>query len=255
MTKREFIGQCRLCLEQKTLVDSHIIPNFHYKPLKEREGFFYNLSTNSSQPEKKEQKGLTERLLCLQCDTVRLQKNEEHLARVIFGGYRIEGATNGRFHKFKGFDYRKVKNALLSILWRMSISSHAFFQDVELGNKHEERIRKVIFEDEILSDDEYPITLTAPIYEDKLLGDLILQPDFARVGGNRIYRCVMSGLLFTFFVGSAEIDKITKNFALKADGSWLIAQAKIEEIPFLHQAFVAFAKREKAATWPKNFNR
>jgi hypothetical protein len=83
MAKREFIGQCRLCLEQKALVDSHIIPNFQYKPLKKQEGFFYHLSTDPSKPERKEQKGITERLFCLECDTVRLQKNETHLASVV----------------------------------------------------------------------------------------------------------------------------------------------------------------------------
>jgi hypothetical protein len=176
---------------------------------------------------------------------VRLQKNEEHLARVIFGGYPLGGIDNGRLHVIKGFNYTKVKNGLLSILWRMSISTHPFFKGIDLGNKHEERIRKVIWHDETLLEDDYPILLTAPFFRDKLLGDFILEPDFARVGGNRVYRCIISGLLFTFFVGAAKIDKNTQSLAIKTNGSWSIIRAKLEEIPFLFDAVSKFATAEK----------
>lgn len=248
MPKKVFIGKCQLCLGQKPLVNSHVIPNFQYKPLKEREGFFYHFSTDENCPERKEQRGITERLFCVECDTVRLQKNEGHLAKVLFGGHPLDGSTAGRLHTVKGFDYSKIKNGLLSILWRMSISSHPFFKEVELGDKHAERIRKAIWNHEMLLENEYPILIAAPVFQNELLDALILEPDYTRVSGNRVYRCFISGLLFTFFVGSAEIDKQTKHLAIRADGSWAIMRARVEEIPFLFDACAKFSEAQKLRT-------
>ncbi len=64
MSTKTDTGICKLCQQQATLVDSHIIPNFHYKPLKEKEGLFYILSTDPKKKELKRQKGITEHLLC-----------------------------------------------------------------------------------------------------------------------------------------------------------------------------------------------
>jgi hypothetical protein len=248
MPKKEFISECRLCLNRKPLVNSHIIPNFQFKPLKKQEGFFYHLSTDENQPERKEQKGITERLFCVECDTVRLQKNEDHLAKVLFGGYPLVGNSIGRLHIVEGFDYCKIKNGLLSILWRMSICSHPFFKGVELGNKHEERIRNAIWNNELLLESDYPILVAAPVFQNELLDALILEPDFTRLNGNRVYRCFISGLLFTFFIGSTEVGKQTQHLAIKANGSWAIMRAKVEEIPFLFDACVQFSKAQKLRT-------
>jgi hypothetical protein len=49
-------------------VESHIIPNFQYKPPKEGDGYFLVLSTDPAKKEFKRQKGITEHLLCAECD-------------------------------------------------------------------------------------------------------------------------------------------------------------------------------------------
>jgi hypothetical protein len=57
MSKRKIWGRCRLCLSDDWLVDSDIIPKFHYKPLREGEGRFYVLSTDPSKRVEKRRKG------------------------------------------------------------------------------------------------------------------------------------------------------------------------------------------------------
>jgi hypothetical protein len=78
---------------------------------------------------------------------------------------------------------------------------------IQLEPKHEANIRQALLFDSRFGEEEYPILLTAPFFEGKFLGDWIIPPDPARVGHNRVYRCLISGMLFTFFVGSGPIDE------------------------------------------------
>lgn len=172
-------------------------------------------------------------MFCEECDTVRLQKNEDHLARVLFGGKRTEGRDEGRLFHVKEFDYVRIKNGLLSILWRMSLSKHKFFNEVSLGEKHTERIRQIILNREFTLSDEYTIQFCAPLLDGKQFGDLILPPDYTRNKGNRIYRCLISGFLFTFIIGSADHNKEFELLYLKEDGSWHILKSDAMDIPFL----------------------
>ena len=234
------VGICKLCQNSGPLVESHIIPNFHFKSLKEDEGFYYVLSTDSNKKELKKQKGPTEHLLCEECDNVRFGRYEKHLAEVIFGGHELGIASDGRLLRVKDYDYKKIKNALLSILWRMSVSTHQYFKEVRLGS-HEEILRIALLSDAVFDETEYPILLTAPYFEGSFLGDLILPPDSARFENNRAYRCLISGLIFTFIVGSAPLSKITRGLIL-GKAEWPIIKAKVEEIPFLYHTVIRLGK-------------
>lgn len=235
MPKKEIQGRCRLCNSDSRLVASHIIPNFHYGPLKRATGHFFVLSPDPSKKLLKKQRGITEYLLCAECDNVRLSQYENHLAKVLFGGHPLMGKIEGPLLMIEGYDYKKVKNGLLSILWRMSVSSDPIFSEVDLGPQHEERLRLALFNDTEIPEQEYAILLVAPLFDGKSLTDLILAPDCARVDGNRVYRCVISGLIFSFIVGSARLGEMEQKLILRSQ-SWPIGRARVEDIPFLHDA-------------------
>jgi hypothetical protein len=239
--RKNIQGRCRLCNAEGPLVESHIIPNFQYKPLKEKEGYFLVLSTDPTKKEFKRQKGITEYLLCAECDNVRLSRNENHLAKFLFGGHPLHGHHTDRLHVVSGYDYKKVKNGLLSILWRMSVAKDHYFASVDLGPKHEKRLADAILNDVMLPEEEYPLMLAAPFFDGAVLGDWILPPDFARVGGNRVYRCLIAGLLFTFIVGSAPLEANYKPLILRQN-QWPIMKARVEEIPFLLDAVLRFGR-------------
>jgi hypothetical protein len=234
-------GKCRLCLQVRPLVASHIIPNFQLKGLKKIEGHFYELSTNQSVPERKQQRGFTERLLCAECDNRRLQKNEDYFARVWTHGKLPEPQQHGRFLIFREHDYKRCKNFLLSILWRMSVSSLDIFNEVSLGPKHEEVLRARLLADREFDEREYAITVTAPFIEERLYEDFMLQPDSARLDGNRIYRCVIAGMLYTFFVGSAPLRPEVHALSLRRE-EFPIAKMDVKEIPFLAHAMGRLGK-------------
>ncbi len=69
----------------------------------------------------------------------------------------------------------------------------------------------------------------------------MLRPDFKRGFGNRIYRCLIAGYLFTFFVGSARLERNLAALAL-SETVWPILKADVTEIPFLREAFLGLAK-------------
>jgi hypothetical protein len=228
-------GICRLCLAVQPLVKSHIIPDFQFKALKKTDGYFHVLSPNPAKKELKQQRGFTERLLCAECDNVRLQRNEDYFAR-LWSRSDLPNTTQAkRFLIFRDHDYKRTKNFLLSILWRMSISSREVFEAVSLGSKHEEVLRSGLLADREFAEDEYAVTVTAPFIDGKFYEDFIVQPDSHRLHGNRLYRCVISGMLYTFFVGSAPLVPEVKAMSLRK-AEFPVARMDLREIPFLADA-------------------
>lgn len=228
-------GPCRLCLQVRPLVDSHIIPGFLFKSLKKIDGRFHVLSPNPSEKNRTGQKGFTERLLCAKCDNERLQRNEDYFARLWSRGDLPNTTQTPRFLIFRDHDYKRTKNFLLSILWRMSISSLEIFAVVSLGPKHDEVLRAGLLADREFAEDEYAVTVTAPITNGNFYEDLILPPSSHRLHGNRLYRCVISGMLYTFFVGSAPLAPELKALSLRK-AEFPIARMDLQEIPFLAAA-------------------
>lgn len=233
MAKKKVEGVCPLCQESKTLILSHIIPKFFWKPIKESDGFYVGLSSTPGKKEFKGQKELKEHLLCQNCDGVVLQRYEEHLARWIFQKAECP-IDHGRHATLTGIDYLMAKKALLSILWRMSLSKQTFFADVNLGEKHTEAMRRILFTDEDIEEHEYPIIMTVPYLGGEHIDKLILQPTWVRIDdGNRVYRCFVCGFFFAFEVGSAEPAQAMLRCNLKKDGTWVIAKREAQEISHL----------------------
>lgn len=217
------------------MVDSHIIPNFQFKALKKPEGHFYVLSPDAEKQEHKQQRGFTQRLLCAECDNVRLQKNEDYFARIWARGHLPNTTQTKRFLVFRDHDYQRTKNFLLSILWRMSVSSLDLFKEVTLGPKHDEILRAGLLADREFGEYEYPVTVTAPLFDGQFHEDFILQPDCSRMEGNRTYRCVIAGLLYTFFVGATRLRPELHVLTLRR-AEFPVAKMEVRDIPFLAQA-------------------
>lgn len=248
MRGKPTIGTCRLCRQEAELVDSHVIPKFQYKSLKEKEGHFYVISTDSEKKTKKEQKGLTEHLLCAVCDNHRIQQNETHLAHFLHGHRKlpldIKPSNNAIY--ISGYDYRRLKNALLSILWRMSISRAAFFSEVTLGEHHEERLRNALLNDIEFEEEEYAVALTLPYIDGIHYTDWIMPPDSIQIGNNRVYRCLVSGLLMTFNVGSAPLNETMKPIIVRRHQTPIL-KMDVRKMPFLNDlcARMGEAQRER----------
>jgi len=76
---------CALCGKNEPLLNSHIIPEFAFKPTYDPKHRYHVLSTFARRPRLLEQKGLREPLLCAECET-RLSQYEHYASQVIDGG-------------------------------------------------------------------------------------------------------------------------------------------------------------------------
>lgn len=237
-------GVCRLCHKHTELVRSHIIPRFSFKQLKKADGHYFQISNDPNRRERKLQREIREYLFCAKCDNEVLQENEDHLARVLYGGTNLEFRAGRRLAHVRGLDYRKTKNCLLSILWRMGLSSDKFFDEVELGERHSERMRTILLNAEVTDETEYGINICVLFFDEGFIGDWIVPPDFARVGHNRVYRCLIAGILYTFHVGSAELPAEMRSLILRKDGTCPILKANVMEIPFLRHFCLEMAKAQ-----------
>lgn len=231
-----FVGVCQLCLQQARLVDSHILPKFVYKPLKGAENRYHVLSTSVKDHDAVGQKGLTEYLCCAKCDNERLQKNETKFAELLANHWPSGTFRRKQIINLQVAEHARCKKALLSMLWRMSISSLDFFSAVSLGKRHEEELRLLLLNDDTIDDHRYAITGTLPLIDGVYYRDAIMQPDSTRLGKNRLYRCVIAGTLFGFDVSSAEPDAILHDLIFSAT-KWPLLCADVREIPFLNDAY------------------
>ncbi len=114
----------------------------------------------------------------------------------------------------QNLDYKKFKLFLLSLLWRMSVTTLGFFANVSLGQKHEEKIRKALLDEDPLQPEDYPCTFEFLTLGGKHYQDLILKPYCLR-GAFRVYVALISGIRFSFFVGGCAAPEPFVSMAIK----------------------------------------
>jgi len=104
-------GKCALCLKHKRIVDSHIIPKFVFRWLKNASATRYLRSGKT--PNKRAQDGIKIPLLCINCEK-RFCKLEDHFKRKFFNKI-----VNNKIHKKRiNYDHKDYL-FLLTLSWRM----------------------------------------------------------------------------------------------------------------------------------------
>jgi len=198
----EFVT-CKLCLQDKPLQNSHVVPEFFYKPSYDEKHRIYARIGGKLAHMPPLQKGFREGLLCWDCEQ-KLSPYEKYNREILYGGVQITGSKKRHRIEFTGLDYQRVRVFYLSLLWRMSIASHWFWKEVDLG-QHEERVRKMVLQEDSGAPHDYGVYCIAPLFDGYLLTDFILQPDFKRNHRGRFFRVVLGGFLFMFYVSAVRL--------------------------------------------------
>jgi hypothetical protein len=228
MTAKKEEG-CALCQEVRPLRDSHIIPEFLHGPLYDEKHRFNTYGQDGSPETGLEQKGQRERLLCDECEQ-RFSDHERWVTNLFRGAIAAFSDTTrsemvqGKSLKFtrigtdahpttatvpslllvEGVDYVRLKLFLLSLLWRMGVSSLHFFREVELG-PHEKKIRMMLINDDPGEPHDYPCQLRLIEADNRLLSDFQSQPRKYRLDGRTFYRLYSTGIRFDFCVSNRPI--------------------------------------------------
>jgi hypothetical protein len=125
--------ECKLCLQNRELKRSHIIPEFMYSGIYDKDPKrFYEIKIEDEVAKSRiEQKGQREFLLCGECES-KLSKYEKYADENLYGKNQNAKAVlvnqsmtpDGRIflYEFEGFEYISMKLFLDSLLWRLLVS-------------------------------------------------------------------------------------------------------------------------------------
>jgi len=240
-------GTCRLCLQDTQLCNSHVLPEFAYKPMYDKKRFMM-MKTDPHKAVQFKQKGLREHLLCQECDNVRLGRLEKYMKEIFMDGRDIKSHRCGGEIWIEGFEYAKCKLYHLSLLWRMSISDLPIFSQVSLGSQHEEQLRRRLMDDDPGEPEDYPFFAVLPTIENQWYEDYITQPAPLRIGPHRAYILVITGILYLFGTNRELVRSHLKGWKdglLKKDGRWKILTMEAKDIPYLNTFFAQQAQAER----------
>ncbi len=236
MAKKKQIGICRLCLQERELMNSHIIPEFMYKNIydskhdKYGKHIYYTIDTNNSA--KKEQKGSREHLLCEDCEQ-KLSKYEKYANETIYAPNKkcvvklinktkLNELPATMVNNWIGFDYVKFKIFLNSLLWRLLISKNP---KIHIDNTDAiEKLRQSILEENPLDCDEFGCIVNCCV-DSK---NVIMRPKnkTTDINGNEIICVFIDGFLYEFYLTSKNVSDI---FFLQTDGTLLMIERSLLE--------------------------
>lgn len=226
------IGVCKLCLSEALIHDSHILPEFMYKPMYKSERKFYGVS---SEPRNNRvfQKGFRERLFCTQCEQF-LCRFEVAGNDFLFNGVG-KRVRQGAFTQIGELDYVRLKLFFMSLLWRLAISQTHFLKGCNLGEFHTENLRKMILASNPGAWHRYPCLLTRYDFEGTELDDMIMPPK--RCSHQRVWGFAASGFMFIYRVASHPPIKPGREYYLNEDGIAVIYHTDIRSIHVLSEHF------------------
>lgn len=192
---------CRLCNEDKPLMESHIFPEWIYSPLYDENHRFFVLSTNANKRRSTRPRGIYERLLCHECEQ-RLSRWEGY-ARNVFLELPLKVIEGNRAFVFSGLNYASFKLFQMSLIWRASIAGRHEIHRINLGT-HSEKIRKMLCEEVPGEVYEYGSILILPALSQELMQQFVYSPERLpqKIDGHTAYRTAFGGLFWLFIVSN-----------------------------------------------------
>lgn len=204
-------GKCKLCLNDKTLIKAHIVPDFMYKGMFNDEHYLIQINTNFDSKSKKIHTGYFDKdILCSECDNEIISRYETYAKFVMYSdNTNIKKQARLLEDGLKdilisNIDYTKFKLFLLTILWRAHLSKQEPYKKVNLGKKHEEQLRLMIMNNDPKEIDDYSTTImylkqnTLPV---KMVGDFIK----VRYNSHTAYMVVINEFLYMFNISKHDL--------------------------------------------------
>lgn len=224
--------RCKLCLQDRSLRNSHIIPEFFYKPGYDGKHRINVLSTVPSEKNRYAQKGIRETLLCDHCEQM-LSPWEKYVREVFYGGVEIGISHDKEKVILQNLDYRSFKLFQLSVLWRSSVASDRFFSRINLHHHHEEKIRNMILDNDPGEPYRYGCIMIMITDESKPIDSLIMQPESIKHEGHRIYTFIFGSMMWLYLVSSHTDQFPHKEMFINRAGNVIIYKRSMERIEYI----------------------
>ncbi len=175
------------------------------------------------------QDGPKERLLCHECEQ-RISRYEKYFKEAIhLSRHGIEIVQAGGEAIIQNLDYRRVKLFLLSILWRMSVSSLPQCQMVALGEA-EEVIRRRVLQGDPGESQEFAVSGAILLINGKMEESVLCTPFVSTQ--NNAYALVVGGILYFVSIGESPA-VLGPRYLLNESGDWIMPVVDFDKISFL----------------------
>ena len=204
-----FLDTCRLCGCTNKLCESHIVPEFLYKPLYDDKHKMLGINGLGNRGAKPLQKGIREYLFCNTCecffnDEIEkpfLSEWEKIIETNVPKTYKPWDAISIKT------DYKTIKLFTLSVLFRCSVSKLSTFSGVNLGH-HQDNIKEMLLNCEPGDENKYPLIANLVInkgYKPEVR--YISIPVEYREDCHRVYGQIYGGFMWWHKVSSHDFKK------------------------------------------------
>jgi hypothetical protein len=244
-------GLCRLCVNERQLSRSHIIPNALFRRIKQRDaGKGVSFDDSKDGVVEHTSESWWEYLLCEDC--------EQRLAALDKAGVELLRAARKAANKPKDgvlvepFDYTGLKRFLTSIVWRAAVSTLPEFHQVVLPSAYADDLRKSLLTERALAPNQLACRLEILFdatqasrggFSADNLGQLIPSPHARLLSGRASFLFVLDGFLVELFAADAPHKEWRRLGMLKDERKFYIPPRNIFDVPELKQLLVAgFAK-------------
>jgi hypothetical protein len=227
---------CKLCLHERELRNSHIVPEFLYDPLYNGKHQMLGVTGIGSRGAALLQKSAREHLFCESCE----QHFNEHFEKPFRRQWvekcpLLDPWLTDDVHWIKVEDYASFKLFHLSVLFRAGVSTLPMFAEVKLG-LHEKRIRSLLLSRSSGRPEQYPIFGYAIVCPDtSRVVQCVSKAEASSFGGRPCYAMIYGGVQWWVRVTSSRHAEF-ENIALRVDGSMALASIPWHEISILQEA-------------------
>jgi len=227
-------GKCKLCQNDNVLLmESHIIPEFAYKPVYDKHHRFIDFSEDPRTGVKFAQKGIRENLLCGSCEVL-LSKHEKILSDFTLN---LNQNKNNIIHLSDEFllntniNYDSVKLAVLSIIFRLSVSKLPQYTGYELG-PFEQEIRDIILHGRHIDRYKFSMHISPVTRNGIYYPDLIMTYEKPSKYKNiYTFLCfIMYGLLFDVMISKIDKCDCWHYFSLREKGKIIMQNIEINNV-------------------------
>ncbi|OIP98847.1 MAG: hypothetical protein AUK35_09595 [Zetaproteobacteria bacterium CG2_30_46_52] len=199
------LPKCKLCLQDRKLVKSHIIPLSMFKNMYSEGSVVKVYSRNSPYP-KKVPLGEYDRIICDSCEAS-FSGWDDYAHKLLLQEYKEKffiKNSNGEKKAYRLVDvnYSLLKLFFMSLLWRVSVSERPIFSRVKIGG-YREQLRKYISgspNPDPRSQDEFSVILTR--YNDEIGSNIMMDPHQQRFGHVNFIQVNFAG-----YVAYIKVDK------------------------------------------------
>lgn len=152
-------GICKLCHEYTPLQNSHALPDSIFKYItRKNDGKAISIVDDDSTHIRYAADTWGAELLCANCEAS-LNQQYDAYGMSVFRGHSIGIHKDTTGVSFLRIDQRRLRMFFLSLLWRISISTHSNYSNVNLPIQWEDELRLALANNRSIVQSRYTVTL------------------------------------------------------------------------------------------------